>query len=139
MVDSESVRRRLRRLDEVVQQLSILGELSRDEFLADSMKQAAAAWNLQTAIQVVLDIGSHVLAERGIVDWEEYRQIPHRLVQLNVLPPALADRLEKAAGQRNILVHMYVDVDAGMVHDTIKDDLDAFREFAECVLRVLED
>ena len=46
---------------------------------------------------------------------------------------------EKAAGQRNILVHMYVEVDPELIYKTLQEDLDAFNEFAECVLRVLED
>lgn len=138
MVDAETVRRRLRRLDEIVQQLGELAALSREDFLADPVRQAAAAWFLQTAIQVVLDIGSHILADRGVVDWEEYRQIPQRLAQLDLVPRPLAERLEKAAGQRNILVHMYLDVDAAMVHETIQQDLDAFQDFAECALRVVD-
>jgi len=139
MVDAESVQRRLRRLDEQVQQLRMLGDLSREEFLSDNLKQAAAARLLQTSIQVVLDIGSHILAERGVVDWEEYRQIPRGLAQLEVIPRGLAERLEKAAGQRNILVHMYLDVDAELVYETISHNLDAFSEFAECVLLELGD
>jgi len=139
MVDAESVQRRLRRLDEQVQQLRMLGDLSREEFLSDNLKQAAAARLLQTSIQVVLDIGSHILAERGVVDWEEYRQIPQRLAQLEVISRSLSERLKKAAGVRNILVHMYLDVDAGMLYDTIHHELDAFGEFAECVLLELGD
>ena len=139
MVDAESVQRRLRRLDEQVQQLRMLGDLSREEFLSDNLKQAAAARLLQTSIQVVLDIGSHILAERGVVDWEEYRQIPQRLAQLEVISRSLSERLKKAAGVRNILVHMYLDVDAGMLYDTIHHELDAFGEFTECVLLELGD
>lgn len=138
MVDAATVRRRLRRLDAVVQQLRELGRVSRETFMEDGIRQAAAAWLLQTAIQIVLDIGSHLLADKGVTDWEEYRQIPRGLEKLGVLPDALAGRLEQAAGQRNILVHMYLDVDPGLIHDTLKSDLDTFAEFAECVVKVLD-
>lgn len=64
--------------------------------------------------------------------------IPRRLLELGVLPGKLAARLEKAAGQRNVLVHMYLDVDPELVYRTVHDDLEVFREFASAVLRVLE-
>ena len=115
-----------------------IGARSREEFLDDSTSQHAAAWCLQRAIQAVLDIGAHILAESGLVDWEEYREIPKRLARDCALPGELAARLEKAAGQRNILVHMYVEVDPELIYKTLQEGLDAFNEFAEYVLRVLE-
>jgi uncharacterized protein YutE (UPF0331/DUF86 family) len=139
VVDAETVRRRLRRLDEWVQRLRDLGKRPKDEFLEDPTAQAAAERLLQVSIQIVLDIGAHILSDRGIVDWEEYREIPERLVRLGVLPKPLAERLTRAAGQRNILVHLYLDVDPGRIHETLRHDLDAFSEFATHVLRLLEE
>lgn len=139
MVDPAAVRRRLRRLDEIVQGLRELGARPREAFLADRIAQAAAERLLQTAIQIVLDIGAHLLSERGVVDWEEYRDIPGRLRQLGVVPAALAERLERAAGQRNILVHMYLDVDPGLVYETLTRDLDVFETFSRCALAAVEE
>jgi len=138
LIDDAVVRRRLRRLDELLQGLREIGARSREEFLDDSTSQHAAAWCLQRAIQAVLNIGAHILAERGVVDWEEYSEIPKRLARDCGLPAELAARLEKAAGQRNILVHMYVEVDPELIYKTLQEGLDAFNEFAEYVLRVLE-
>jgi uncharacterized protein YutE (UPF0331/DUF86 family) len=102
------------------------------------MAQHATAWSLQRAIQAVLDIGAHILAENGLVDWEEYREIPTRLARDCGLSAELSARLEKAAGLRNILVHMYVEVDPELIYKTLQEELGAFNEFAEYVLRVLE-
>ncbi len=112
---------------------------SREAFLADRMAQAAAERLLQLAIQIMLDIGAHVLSDRGIVDWEEYRDIPRRLRQLGLVPEELAERLERAAGQRNILVHMSLDVDPALVYDTLTRDLDVFEAFSRCALAALEE
>jgi uncharacterized protein YutE (UPF0331/DUF86 family) len=138
MVDADTIRRRLRRLDVLVQQLGELAARPRDAFLADRVAQAAAERLLQVAIQIVLDVGAHVLADRGEVDWEEYRQIPRRLAEQGVVPEGVAVRLEKAAGQRNILVHMYLDVDPAIIFRTLHDDLGVFADFAAAVLRTLD-
>lgn len=137
MVDPEVVRRRLRRLDETVQRLRDLAARGREELLDDPVAQAAAERLLQVAIQIMLDIGAHVLSERGVVDWEEYRQIPDRLGREGILPEALALSLARAAGQRNILVHLYLEVDPELVYRALVDDLDVFEAFASHVLPLL--
>lgn len=103
------------------------------------MLQAAGERLLQVGIQIVLDIGAHVLSDRGILDWDEYRQIPERLARETIISADLADRLARAAGQRNLLVHMYLDIDPALVFDTLASDLDAFEVFAGDVLALLED
>lgn len=131
MIDSSTVRRRLRKLDELAGHLREIGDRPRSEFLSDPVLQAAAERQLQVAIQTVLDLGAHVLSERGIVDWEEYREVPERLAEEGILSGELAAGLAEAAGQRNILVHLYMDVDPELVHETLTEDLDALTAFAE--------
>lgn len=138
MVDVELVRRRLRRLDERVARLRAIAERGRQDFLEDRVAQAAAERLLQVSIQIVLDIGAHILIEKGVLDWEEYRQIPERLAREQVIERDLADRLAEAAGQRNVLVHLYLDVDPGLVYETLANDLDAFDRFAASVLELIE-
>lgn len=139
MIDPGSVRRRLRRLDEQVGRLRELADRPREDFVADGQARAAAERLLQTSIQIVLDVGAHVLGDRGVVDWEEYREIPRRLADEGVIDRALADRLEEAAGQRNVLVHTYLEVDPELVYRTLAEDLDVFGAFAEAVLELLEE
>lgn len=129
----------MRRLDQRLQRLRELGERPREEFLNDLVVQAAAERLLQVAIQVMLDIGAHVLADRGVVDWEKYRAVPEKLAEEGVLRPELAERLARAAGQRNVLVHLYTEVDPDLVYETLQEDLDAFVAFAEAVHRLLEE
>lgn len=139
MVDAAMIRRRLRKLDELLQSLRQLREQSRKEYLSDEVVQAAAERQLQVAIQVVLDLGAHLLSARGIVDWEEYREIPRRLAKEGVIAAELADRLERAAGQRNVLVHLYLEVDPELVYETLTGELDAFVAFAESVDALMEE
>lgn len=138
MVDAQTVRRRLRKLDGLVQDLRELADTSREAFLEDARAQAAAERQLQVAIQLCLDVGAHVLSDRGVLDWDEYREVPMRLADENVLSRELAERLARAAGQRNILVHLYLDVDPVLVHETLTNDLDAFVAFAERIDGLLD-
>ncbi len=55
-----------------------------------------------------------------------------------VIPVDFANRFSKAAGFRNILVHMYEEVDAGKLHDYLQNNLEDFNEFARYVASYLE-
>lgn len=138
MVDAEAVRRRLAKLDALVRRLRPYGAMDAPVFEADELAQAACERLLQVAIQLVLDIGAHILSDRGVLDWEEYREIPRRLAEAEILPRELGEQLARAAGLRNVLVHMYLDVDPALVQGAIRDQLDTFGEFAGHVLRELE-
>ena len=52
-------------------------------------------------------------------------------------PPDLAARLERMAGFRNVVVHMYQDVDLGIVRDVVLNHLGDLLEFAAAVRRRL--
>ena len=138
MIDPQVVRRRLRKLDELVQRLREFASRDLEEFVADDLTRAACERTLQVAIQIMLDIGAHVLSDRGALDWEEYREIPLLLAREGVLPEELGRRLALAAGLRNILVHMYLDVDPVQVYGVLRDHLDVFGEFARHILAVLD-
>lgn len=139
MIDPEVVRRRLRKLDELVRRLRAFGAMEAEAFAGDALAQAACERLLQVAIQIVLDVGAHVLSDRGVLDWEDYREIPRRLAEAGILTRDLGEDLARAAGQRNILVHLYLDVDPALIHGTVRDHLGSFEEFARRILRALEE
>lgn len=54
-----------------------------------------------------------------------------RAGEMKILPGDLAERLAKAAGMRNVLVHAYTDVDLKVVYENIGLALKDFSQFAE--------
>lgn len=80
---------------------------------------------LELVVQVAVDILSHQLAERGLSP-ESYRDTFELAGTGALLPEDLADRLSRAAGLRNILVHLYEDIDYEIVAASIPAALDDF-------------
>jgi uncharacterized protein YutE (UPF0331/DUF86 family) len=101
----------------------------RDRFLADDGLQHQAERALQLAIQICIDVGAHLVAARGLRAPDEYRDVFERLSRDDTLDTALADRLKDAVGQRNILVHGYVDLDPALIWEKL-GEVDDLREFA---------
>jgi uncharacterized protein YutE (UPF0331/DUF86 family) len=128
LVDPESVIRRLRHLGVQLKLLSEIGARGRETFDRDELVRLAAERALQVAIQAAADIANHVLAEDSDVTPEDYGSTFSALADLGVIDRDLARRLRAAAGLRNVLVHVYVDIDPDLVWAAVTqtDDLAAF-------------
>lgn len=136
MVDPETVRSRLARLHVELRQLARIHGLGRDAYLDPENEEtrAAAERHLQVAEQVCIDVGSHLSVEVGAPTPETYAGIFEGLERAGIIGRDLAEWLKLAASQRNVLVHMYQEVDHEQVWDVL-EELERFREFAEAASR----
>jgi uncharacterized protein YutE (UPF0331/DUF86 family) len=105
------VKARIRKVEECVVDLEGIRKLPARAFFENRSVRAAAERLLQVAIQSVLDIGSHIIAERGFREAAGYAEIIDILGQEGVIPKRFAARIRGMAGLRNILVHDYLEVD----------------------------
>jgi uncharacterized protein YutE (UPF0331/DUF86 family) len=115
LVDRAAVEARLARLDRELSMIEQVRGAGRDRFLADDGLQHQAERALQLAIQICIYVGVHLAAARGLRVPDEYRDVFERLSREDTLDAALAERLKDAVGQRNLLVHGYVDLDTALV------------------------
>jgi len=88
---------------------------------------------LELLVTAAADLLSHLLAERGEQPGT-YREIFRRSGEQGLIAAELAERLEKAAGMRNVLVHLYEDIDYGIVQESVGQ---ALRDFP-ALIRHLE-
>jgi len=73
---------------------------------------------------------NHIVARRGGQAPQDYADCFGILAGLKVIAPDLAERLKRMARFRNLIVHLYWEVDDRRVYQVIQqdlDDLDAFR------------
>jgi uncharacterized protein YutE (UPF0331/DUF86 family) len=85
---------------------------------------------LELLVQVSVDLVTHELAERGIVP-ETYRQAFLLGGEQGLLPDDLAEALADAAGLRNVLVHLYEDIDYEIVAASVGRAIQDFTRFLE--------
>lgn len=79
MVRAEVLRKRLSRLDEYLAILNKLRRYTFEEFIADPERYGSAERFLQLAIEVLIDLGNHVIADLGLGTVERYSDIPRLL------------------------------------------------------------
>jgi uncharacterized protein YutE (UPF0331/DUF86 family) len=56
-----------------------------------------------------------------------------------LLPPDLAGRLQEAAGMRNVIVHLYQEIDYAILHASIRPALRDFGHFVALFEARLDD
>lgn len=99
------------------------------ELLGDFAVLGGVQHYLLLAIETVLDLGSHVISSEGYDPPANYADIFRVLRDEGVLDPPLAERLMAMARFRNVLVHLYAEVDEVRVLRILREsvgDLDAF-------------
>jgi uncharacterized protein YutE (UPF0331/DUF86 family) len=131
LVDARGVTERLNRLGTMVEELERLRDKGRDAYEADFEVRLATEHALQTAVQICIDVGAHLIAERGLATPADYRAV-FRILGSAGLDAELAERLGNAAGMRNVIVHEYLAVDDDFVWEALENP-DDLREFAAFV------
>ena len=100
----------------------------------DADAQDIVALNLPRAVQICVDIGAHLIAGQEMPPPETMGRTFDVLADLGYIAPALAVRMKKAVGFRNIAVHNYEAIDWHIVHAIATRNLGDFSDFAKAVV-----
>ncbi len=137
MVRVEIIRKRLNKLDEYLSILNKLQIYSLEEFLADPERYGSAERFLHLAIEAVLDMGNHIIADLGlgVVNW--YSDIPTIFFEKGYVNSFLKEKWIRMIGFRNTLVHEYIDIDRKIVYKALQNDLDDIEELKKVFAQFL--
>ena len=93
---------------------------------------------LQLTVEVATDILAHELARLGVVP-ASYRDAVRKAVEEGLLPEELGENLERAVGLRNVLVHLYEDLDMEILAASVEPALNDYGEFLKLFQERLEE
>ncbi len=106
--------------------------------LTDIDLQDILSINLERAVQLSVDLGAHIIADRDSPPPATMGDVFEILSAHNLIPAEVATALRRAVGFRNLSVHAYDRVDWERVFDIVHERLDDFRVFAAAIARILE-
>ncbi|MCB8985587.1 MAG: DUF86 domain-containing protein [Ardenticatenaceae bacterium] len=92
---------------------------------------------LELLVATATDILFHKLAEMDVAP-DSYREAFRLAGEHGLLPRDLAERMQNAAGMRNVLVHLYEEIDYQILHDSIRPALQDFSQFTAVFAQDLE-
>jgi uncharacterized protein YutE (UPF0331/DUF86 family) len=138
VVDRHVVVARLAKIREYVALLrKIRGLATESQFVADPIVYGSAERYLQLAIQAVLDISNHLLADLKLGLPADNRELFDQLARHKIVSVPLSRKLTRMAGFRNLLVHEYMEIDRRRVYAVLRRELGDFETFIRAVSRRL--
>ncbi len=132
-VDPVVLRRRLHAIERYLRVLRALRARGREAFLHDDVVQDRVERNAELLAQTCADVALHIVSASGTAAPETYGDAIRNAAPLLDLPAEVVDRLAGAMGLRNILAHMYLDIDHGRLFDELGwiDDSERFAAAVE--------
>lgn len=91
------------------------------------------------SIQSAIDISSHLISQNDLKRPSTYREAFDLLGQAGMIPEELAGELADLAGFRNVLVHIYWDLNLEEIYGILQNDLKTLRLFRDEVKGILRE
>ena len=119
MIDRPLITRKMSLILEDLAAMTRLSQLSREQYLKDSINEALAERYLERAIGRMIDVNFHLVTESGHAPPKDYHESFVLLGTLGVMTADLAKEMAMAAGLRNRIVHEYHDIDPERVYEAL--------------------
>lgn len=136
--DKAVVQRKLSDLETYLRQVKEFSGTSLEAYRADWKVQRIVERTLQMMIEVCADIANHIVADSGMRAPTSYADTFKVLHENAVVQTELYSVMERMAKFRNIVVHQYEGVDAGIVVAILKKHLADFERFRDSILVYLK-
>jgi uncharacterized protein YutE (UPF0331/DUF86 family) len=91
--------------------------------------------NLTRAVQLSVDIGSHIISDTSEPPPQTMGEVFTTLNKLGAITPDTCGPLKKAVGFRNVAVHHYEVINWEIVYAICQNSLEDFRRFAREISR----
>jgi len=98
------------------------------KFVEDPFVYGSAERHMHLALECLLDIGNHIIADRGYPRPSSYADIFRILIDQDVLPETMRADLEGMAAFRNLLVHDYLRLDRHRFYQILVEKLPVLKE-----------
>jgi len=133
MIDKEVIIKKFQELNRYLKELEDFKSISWHELSSSLGKQWMVFHGLQLSVQVLIDVGNHILAALGENRIEDYADIIDKLGEKSIIPSQFARQIRGMVGLRNILIHEYVSIDLDKIYEILQNRLDDFRDFIKYI------
>jgi len=110
---------------------------SLEDLKKDRDKRNMILHAMLVSIQSAIDISSYLISQNDLKRPETYRETFDLLGQSGTISEELAAELSDLAGFRNVLVHVYWDLNLDEIYSILQNDLKTLRSFRDEIKELL--
>lgn len=136
-LNHDLVRNRCREITDSLARLERMGLMSKETFLQDQDSKDIASYRLLIAIEAALSLCYHISSKQLRKVPESYAGCFQLLCEAGLIPAELSGTLQKMARFRNLLVHVYWELDEEALYTIITCHLDDMRKYCDAVVSLL--
>ncbi len=119
---ASSVKRHLNRIKEK-------RDIDLQTFLKDLDRQESILFNLQMAIQNCIDIAAHIISEEGVGVPGSTNEMFYLLEDNGYISVDITEKMVKAVGFRNFIVHEYGKIELKQVFEVAKREIEDLEKY----------
>ena len=108
-----------------------------DNFIKDIDRQESILFNIQTAVQNCIDIAAHIISEESFGVSGSTTEMLYILEKNGYLDNDLTQKMVKAVGFRNLIVHEYGKIELEQVYAIAQDDINDLNEYLKAIIKKL--
>lgn len=133
-MDKDLMLTKLESLRRCIQRIDNKKPIKIEQLKEDYDLQDIISINLQRAVQISVDIATHIIADSNEKIPSTMGECFKILHKLNIINKKLASKLNSAVGFRNISVHEYQKIDWNIVYKIISKNLKNFKIFTKNII-----
>ena len=137
MVDHDLI---IAKVGSIKKHLRRIAEKSGDDletFLKDVDRQEIISFNLHLAIENCTDLASHIISEEGFGVPGSASEMFYLLEENGFISHEITEKMIKAVGLRNLIVHEYTKIDLKRLYEIVQDDIKDLDKFVAALFTKL--
>lgn len=108
-----------------------------DSFIKDIDRQESILFNIQTAVQNCIDIAAHIISEESFGVPGSTTEMLYILEKNGYLDNDLTQKMVKAVGFRNLIVHEYGKIELEQAYEIAQNDINDLNEYLKAIFKKL--
>lgn len=129
MVNVDVIKKRLNQLSISLNKMERFKDISLDDFLRDDIIQDVVEYNLFIAINMIIDIATHIVVDNNMGNPETFGEAFVILNKEKYLNDDETGVYVNMVGLRNILSHEYISINKNIIYDILKNKLVDIKKF----------
>lgn len=136
-IDEIVIRRKIDSILKEVKYLRNYSNIASDDFKTSERDRKSVTKTIENIAQAIIDIGSHIAAQKQWGIANTYREIIDVLAENGVISKAVGERLQELISMRNLLIHQYLDIDYDLIWSILPQLVKDSEEFVDSIMVLL--